>query len=188
MVMVAFRMRSYKAPTDFVFFGRGKNDNNNEILARPPDSRPNGRCGLRKDGVLHDSSSVPEALGPTATIATAWGFDGGTRARGVAAGASAVVVLGGDSPPISFAALRGPPGDRLRISGVLRASSVRAAGGGSRTGARRLDVPWRNVEASVGLSHPWFLPLLLAVILYGMADARSRAQTGAILAVDSWAA
>jgi hypothetical protein len=73
-------MRRYKAPTDFVFFGRGKNDNNNEILVLRPDSPPNDRSGLRKDGVLHDSSSVPETRGPIATSATAGAFDDGTWA------------------------------------------------------------------------------------------------------------
>ena len=32
MDMVAFSVKSYKAPIDFVFFGCDKNDNNNEIL------------------------------------------------------------------------------------------------------------------------------------------------------------
>ena len=39
-----------------------------------------------------------------------------------------------------------------------------APGGGSRTGA---DAWMCHALASVGLSHPWFLPLLLAVILLG---------------------
>jgi hypothetical protein len=41
-IMVAFPSERYKAPTDFVLFGRDKNDNNNEILGLRAHSRPNG--------------------------------------------------------------------------------------------------------------------------------------------------
>ena len=45
-IMVAFPSEGYKAPTDFVFFGRDKNDNNIEILVLRTHARDNGRSGL----------------------------------------------------------------------------------------------------------------------------------------------
>lgn len=41
MVIVAVGFRCYKASTDFVFFGRDKNDNNIEISAWRPHTEQN---------------------------------------------------------------------------------------------------------------------------------------------------
>ncbi len=41
-IMVAFPSEADKASTDFVFFGRGKNDNNIEILVLRARTRDNG--------------------------------------------------------------------------------------------------------------------------------------------------
>jgi Type II CAAX prenyl endopeptidase Rce1-like len=157
--MVAFRMRRYKAPTDFVFFGRDKNDNNNEILAITSDSRPNYRRGLRKDV----PSMIPRVF-PRASARS--------RRRGQPQAAHVPEDWLQEQRPSSYwVATRRPFPSLLFVAPLAIAyecavfwRSGPSGAGGSRTGA---DAWMCHALDSVGLSHPWFLPLLLAVILLG---------------------
>ncbi len=162
MVMVAFPMRSYKAPIDFVSFGRDKNDNNNEILGLPADSRPKCRCRLGKDGILMIPRVFPKTSARPSRL----------RRREASTPAPAPEEWLQEQRPSSYWVTTRRPFPSLLFVAPLAIAyetavfwrSGQGAIGGTRAGA---DAWMCQVLTSIGLSHPWFLPLLLAVILLG---------------------
>jgi Type II CAAX prenyl endopeptidase Rce1-like len=151
----------YKAPIDFVFFARYKNDNNIESLARVQRFRSVSAGSATQQ-------STPTSINPWGTMGLLARSIRKRRLKHSRPEVNNPDWLREHRPCSYWAATRRPFPSLLLIAPLILAyeSGVRWLGGASaaelRTGA---DTWMRNALVRVGLTDQWFLPLGLFLIL-----------------------